>query len=430
METLESRRNGPGRRPIAVATRLALVVATLLAATQAAWSQTQAKVSGTVTTAEGAPAPGIVMRFEPMDGTGALATAETNKKGSYVIGLLRPGKYKLVVDTKSEFVPLRVKSKGTLQRETEKEVLWDVDQEVSPAKPAEINVGARNQIDLDVVVGPPALTAEARRDAEIRATQGAFEEGLAKVKSGDFAGALTLLTPLTRKSPDHANTWYLVAFSRERLSQWDDALAATDQLLKLDPQFAGGHLLRGRILKGQGRLDEAEGEFKKEVARNADPGTVYDSQIALADLHKAAKRLPEAIADLEAASSLKPEAHEPYAQLAQLYSATGDREKAAAALERAEKSGGVDDPTLLNLAIGYLNEGKADEAEKLAKRLIEKGSTDPNLSLANSILARACLSRGDLAAGAQHLEQALALDPASKLATENREILDSLKTRK
>jgi tetratricopeptide (TPR) repeat protein len=105
----------------------------------------------------------------------------------------------------------------------------------------------------------------------------------------------------------------------------------------------------------------------------------------------------------------------------------GDRQKAAATLERAEKAGGMDDTMLLNLAIGSINDKKYDEAASLANRLLEKGSTNPNLSLAHSILARVDLNKGNMAGGKEHLQKALDLDPQSKLAAENREILTSLK---
>lgn len=404
---------------------IAPVLLALAAAPSAA--QSEAKMSGDVAGPDGAPVAGVTVRLESTDAKGATVAAESNKKGHYLIGMLRPGAYHFVVDTHNAgLVALRVKGKA-INPDAGRAVLWEVDQDISSGKPPDLSVGSRNQIELDITVGPPSMTTAARKEAETKAANDAFAQGHELVRAGDYNGALAKLVPLTENVSDHAPTWYLIGFSRERLGQWDDALTAVDRCLAIDPSLGGAHLLRGRIFKGQGRLDEAAAEVRREIDAKPDPSVLADAWVVLASIEKAKGRRPEEIQALESAVGIDPKRRELFLELAQLYADAGQREQAASALERADQAGGSDDTVFLNLAIGYLNDGRLDDAKRLATRLIGKGSTNPNLSIAHSILARCALGGGNTAEGVRELETALSLDPESRLAAENREMLAALK---
>ncbi len=391
-----------------------------------ALAQTQARMSGSVTSPDAASVPGVTVRLEAADKQASTVSSDSNRKGRYLMGMIRPGDYLLRVETHSDLVPLRIKGRG-LDQDHGRAVLWEIDQEVSAEHPPKVSVGPRNQIELDIVVGPRSMTAQARHESEVQATQEAFSRGYSLVQQREFASALEVLEPLAEKTPDHANTWYLIAFSRERLARWDTALAAADRVLTLDPALSGAHLLRGRILKGQGSTPEAEAEFRTEIETGTEPSVVIDAWVALATCHRDANRLAEAAGALEKAVAIDPTRRDVLLELARLQAEAGDREQAARTLERVENAGGMDGAALLNLAIGYVNDRDYGRAEQLAQRLIEKGSTAPDLSLAHSILARCDLGQGEIPSGIDHLQQALSLDPASPLAAENREILSSLR---
>ena len=389
-------------------------------------AQNQAKLSGTVTAPDGSPVAGVTVRLESTDGNGATVGAETNKKGRYLIGMVRPGAYRLAVDTHRDFVALRVKGKG-INPDAGRETLWEIDQDAFAGAPPEIKVGSRNQIELNLIVGPPSMTTAALKEAEAKAANDAFKRGHELVRAGDYAGALGVLVPLSEQFPNDAASWYLIGFSQERLGKWDDALLAVDRALSLAPSLGGAHLLRGRVFKSLDRADEAESELRKEIAAHADPQAVIDSWVILADILNAQGHGAEAIQALEQAAALDPKRREVFLKLAQLYAAAGERENAASALEHADKLGASDDVAYLNLAIGYMNDGQLDDAKRMATRLIEKGSSNPNLSLAHSVLARCDLGAGATAEGIRQLELALELDPNSRLAAENREMLTSLR---
>lgn len=391
----------------------------------ATMAQSQARMSGVVLDPAGNAVANASVRLEPTNDQGVAVEAKTKKDGKFLIGMIRSGAYQLVVKAVGDRVLIHLKGKGI--DGTDKKVLWEIDREVSVESPPAIKVGGLNQIAVDLVVGPASLTMEAKQSAARQEAQGAYAEGMEKIRTGDYAGALAKLEPLLAEAPDHVGTNYLVAFADHQLGREKESLAAVDKVIAKEPGFSGAHVLRGKVLQADGRNDDAEAEFQRELAGSTDKSVRMESWIALAALFEKSGRLPNAIATLEKAIVEEPR-RELLLALADFYAKSGNREKAAATLERAEKeAGGMDDVAMLNLAISYINDKKYDEAERLARRIVEKDSTAQNKSLAHSVLARCDLSHGNMAPGAEHLEKALALDPTSSLAAENREILAALK---
>jgi tetratricopeptide (TPR) repeat protein len=401
------------------------VIVLIFLAPLVAMAQSDGRMSGTVTDPDGKPVKDVVIRLEPRDENGVNVDTKTKKKGTYLIGLIRPGGYNLVLEAPNNWVLLRLEGRAvdvTGGRRT----LWEVNTEVTADNLPPLNVGPFNQIELNMVVGPPEMTAEARHQAAVEAAQDAYTQGSSKIESGDYAGGLALLLPLLEESPDHVGLNYLVAFAENRLGENDSALDHLERALAVEPGFPGGNVLLGTILRDLGRTDDAEDALRKEIEAASDRKIQMQAYIALAVLYEKTDRVPEAIATLEAASAVDPQ-REILLELANLYSRTGDRAKAEKALERAEAAGGMDDVALLNLAIGHINDKNYDEAERVASKLVEKGSTNANLSMAHSVLARCDLNRGKLDEGAEHLRKSLELDPESPLAAENKEILAALK---
>ncbi len=404
--------------------RFAVALLFLAIAPTVTLAQNQSRMSGVVRDPEGNPVKDAVVKLQPNDDKGTFVEATSKKKGNYLIGMIRPGAYKLSVDAPGDWVILKIQGHA-IDLADNKKRLWETDTEITEDKIPPINVGYLNQIELNITVGPPSMTAEAKAKAVADAMQSSYESGLAKVKAGDYRGALADLEPLLAETPDHAGTNYLVAYAKAGLKDYDGALPFVDRVLASDPAFAGAHVLRGRLLMGMGRNDEAEKEFRTEMDTATDPGVRLEALVGLALVYEQTGRLPEAIEALEKASE-KDSRRDLLLRLADFYAKAGDREKAESTLVRAEQAGGMDDVAWLNLAIGYINDKNYEQAERLARRLIEKGSTNPNLSMAHSVIARCELNRGKLDSGAAHLRKALELDPKSPLAAENQEILSAL----
>jgi tetratricopeptide (TPR) repeat protein len=390
----------------------------------AVMAQSEARMTGAVLDHAGAAVPKANVRLEPTDDRGVAVESKTKKDGRFLIGMIRPGGYRLVVAASGDQVLLHIK--GRVVDGTDKRVLWETDRDVSADSQPTISVGALNQITVDLVVGPTSLTPESKQ-ATSQAAQSAYAEGANLIRAGDFAGGLAKLEPLLAEAADQVGVIYLVAFAKHQLGRDKEALADLDKVIAKQPDYSGAHVLRGKILQDEGRNDDAEAEFRRELAGSTDKSVRMESWIALAVLFEKSNRLPRAIETLEQAVNEEPR-RELLLALADFYAKSGDREKAAATLERADKeAGGMDDVAMLNLAISYINDKNYDQAERLALRIVEKDSTNQNKSLGHSVLARCDLSRNNISGGIEHLEKALALDPKSSLAEENREILGALK---
>lgn len=389
-------------------------------------AQSQSKLSGVALQPDGGAAANVRIRLQPEGSEGVAVETKSKKDGKYLIGMVRPGKYRLEVDAGADRALIHLKGKAV--DGTDKHVLWEMDQDVPQASMPSINVGSFNQISLDLIVGTPSATAAAPAAAQQDA-KASFNEALEKIRSGDYSGALTKLEPLLASEPDHAQLNYLVAFADHQLGKEAEALTLVDKAIAKEPTYSGAHVLRGKILQAQDRNADAEAEYRQELEHSTDKATRLETWASLGLVLDKTGQTAKAVEALEKAVAEQP-TRELLMALSDLYAKAGARDKAAATLERAEKdTGGSNDVATLNLAISYVNDLKYDDAEKLARRVVEKESTNEHKSLAHSILARCELSRGNIASGIAHLEQALALDPKSSLAAENKQILASLKKR-
>jgi len=409
--------------------RRTLLALILMVAPSIALAQTQSKLSGTVVDSSGGPAANVRVRLQPTGSEGVAVEAKTRKDGKYLIGMVRAGRYRLEVDAGADRGLVHIKGKALDASSSDKHAVWELDQDVSPKNPPAINVGSAgsiNQITLDLTVGTPSASdaGQSLSQAESRA---AYDDAMQKIRSGDYTGALVKLEPLLAAEPDHVQLNYLVAFANHEVGKNNEALTLIDKVIAKDPTYSGAQVLRGKVLQALDKNTDAEAAFRKELEQSTNKTVRLESWVALAVvLDKTAQRAA-AIETLEKAIAEQP-TRELYMALSDFYAKAGEREKAAATLERAEKeAGGMDDNAMLNLAISYINDKKYDDAEKLAQRVADKDSTNENKSLAHSILARCELSRGRTQQGAEHLEKALALDPKSSLAAENKEILAALK---
>src|SRR5262245_14767746 len=349
--------------------RRVLMAALLASASSLALAQSQSKLSGTVVDAGGAPVANVKIRLQPTDAQGAAVEAKSKKDGRYLIGMVRAGKYKLEVDAGADKTLIHLKGKAI--DGTDKHQLWELDQDISPANPPAINVGTINQISLDLTVGSQSTTAAAQSMSQTE-SRAAYDDAMQKIQAGDYNGGLAKLEPLLAAEPDHLQLNYLAAFSKHELGKNDEALPMIDKVIAKDPNYSGAHVLRGKILLAQEKNSDAEAEFRQELEHSTNKNVRLESWGALALVLDKAGNRTGAIETLEKAVAEQP-TRELYLALADFYSKSGQREKAAATLEQAEKStGGMDDGAMLNLAISYINDKKYDDAEKLAQRVAGK----------------------------------------------------------
>lgn len=160
--------------------------------------------------------------------------------------------------------------------------------------------------------------------------------------AGDPHGAIHLLTELVRTGQAYADAHNLFGLALSLVGRREDALAEFDRALQLNPRYVDAHLNRAITLSDLGRADEASEAFRSAQTLGAVDHTGFPSPVAsrlanlhaeLAEAYTEAGGRREAIAQLEAAASLRPEFSDLRYRLARLYMEEGRFERARLELE-------------------------------------------------------------------------------------------------
>jgi tetratricopeptide (TPR) repeat protein len=91
--------------------------------------------------------------------------------------------------------------------------------------------------------------------------------GLCRFNSGDWAAAAPWLTAFTRRSPDSPMGWLTLGLNHAMQGQDDDAFAAIDRAVYLQPDDATSLYNRGLLNYRLGRRDEAGADFRHAAER-------------------------------------------------------------------------------------------------------------------------------------------------------------------
>ncbi len=138
---------------------------------------------------------------------------------------------------------------------------------------------------------------------------------------GDVNGALVQLRAAQRLDPLSLPLAYGLAQAHYYGRQWDEGLRAIDRALEINPDFSWSRLLRGKMLKGAGRVEDARAVFTE----------LGDSvELALLDSAHRAERIPALLRRM-------PDAERARSQfwIATLYAQVGLPDSAFRWLERA-----------------------------------------------------------------------------------------------
>ncbi|HKJ91540.1 MAG TPA: tetratricopeptide repeat protein [Longimicrobiales bacterium] len=118
-----------------------------------------------------------------------------------------------------------------------------------------------------------------------------------------------------------ADEWYEQALELEAVAP-DEARAAYERALALDPSHVDAHVNLGRLLHEEGRPDDAEAEYRRALALNAAYSTAaFNLGTALEDLG----RPVEAVQAYQQALASDPGLADAHFNLSRLYEQLGDR---------------------------------------------------------------------------------------------------------
>ncbi|HVT93423.1 MAG TPA: tetratricopeptide repeat protein [Bryobacteraceae bacterium] len=163
--------------------------------------------------------------------------------------------------------------------------------------------------------------------------------------------------------PDDALGWYYLGRTKYNENRFEEAIAAFEHCLKLDPKNIKAEDNLGLSLEGLNRTDEAMAAYRQAIAWQTgaaiqDSGPLLDLGSLLVD----AGRSREAIGHLLQAEGISPGDYRIHRALGKAYSHANELDKARAELERAAALAPENAPVHFMLAQVYRKQGLHDKA--------------------------------------------------------------------
>ena len=90
-----------------------------------------------------------------------------------------------------------------------------------------------------------------------------YKAAVKAIKGKDYAAAVELLEEVVEAEPDNADAWNHMGFSLRNLRQFDDALAAYEKALDIEPKHKGALEYKGELFLTLGNLEGAEEMFDR-----------------------------------------------------------------------------------------------------------------------------------------------------------------------
>jgi tetratricopeptide (TPR) repeat protein len=388
----------------------------------------QARMYGSVLDEQGQPVANAKVILEPIGEGSRVEVVTKGKKGSFLIGIIRPGKYTFKVDAPG-MVITHIKAKA-MDRTKERNAapIWSKDEPVRSEQSAQMDIEDGMEITCDAVIGHAAEITTGSGGKAMATPDQALVLLTQQVQKGDCVGALPQLEKFVADNPAAARAYYLQGYCDAVMERDDEALAALAKAQELEPAFAGTETLIGKIYARTKRFPEAEAAFRKELENTSAPVEVQvDALLSLGAVLRDEGKTQDAIASFEKAKALAPNRPEAYIELSALYAKAGQTEKAAAILDEAKQVGADDPVALLNVGISYLNKKDYAHAEAMFQRVIESKAGNEDLAMAYGLMGQLQLRAGKTDAAVASLKKSLELDPKGRLAADSEATLKALK---
>jgi tetratricopeptide (TPR) repeat protein len=213
-----------------------------------------------------------------------------------------------------------------------------------------------------------ALTAFTAFAQESNEAKKLFNEGNAKLKAGDFSGAIAKYDAALAIEK-HPFFYYQRGLAQKKSRKYDESIASFEAAVKLDPKFAAGYNALGGAYFSKNDFEKAIDSYSKALQENP---TLGPSKKGLAaSLTAAALDLigkgesQKAVDYAKRAIENDTKFGKAYIALAQAYNKEGKYGEAASAAQDAVKYGKAPNgAAYFELGIAYRNSGKMEEAKK------------------------------------------------------------------
>jgi tetratricopeptide (TPR) repeat protein len=213
----------------------------------------------------------------------------------------------------------------------------------------------------------------------------------------DFHGAALLLISLTKDGTAFPDAHNLLGLSLAMVDRQEDALAAFNEALRLNPRYVEAHLNRAVVLNHLGRTSEASESMSRAAELGATDESGYPAVVAnklanahsaLGDDYRAAGSLADAIDQYRRALRLRPGFADIRLSLGRVLLEAGEHEEAARELDQVlrRRPNWLDAMLLRGLA-AYL-QGDLETASEIWEDASQRHPEEPRLEIYRSMLAR------------------------------------------
>lgn len=213
----------------------------------------------------------------------------------------------------------------------------------------------------------------------------------------DYHGAVLLLREAIVEGMAYADAQNMLGLSLALVGRQDEAIAAFDAALALNPRYVEAHLNRAVLLNDMGRLTEARAAFEtaEHLGKPDETGfpvmvanRLANAHAALAHDYRAAGALDEAVAQYERALQLRPGYADVRLALARALTERGRHREAAEQLEEVLRiRPDWLDAMLLRGLTAYL-QGDLPGADRVWTAAGERHPEEPRVEIYRSMLAR------------------------------------------
>ena len=203
-----------------------------------------------------------------------------------------------------------------------------------------------------------------------------FAKGLASLKNGQYAEALSAFNKALEDNPDHANAYNGRGAVWHRLGAYDRAIADYTHAININPRYANAFNNRAVAWYQKGDYDRAIVDCDRALAIRPD---YVNARINRGAAQKKLGKFEQALDDFERAIAIRP-AYEAYNLLAWTLATCPDAKfrDGPRAVEMAEKAVAMktENRSMGTLAAAYAADGRFERAADIQKQVIQRLQAD------------------------------------------------------
>ncbi|NEQ38648.1 MAG: tetratricopeptide repeat protein [Okeania sp. SIO3I5] len=159
-----------------------------------------------------------------------------------------------------------------------------------------------------------------------------YNKGLAYYKQGEYQQALAAYNQAIRLNPKFADAYYNRAIVYDDLGEYEKALADYNQAIQLNPKFANAYYGRGLAYYNQGKYEQALADYNQAIRLNPKFAEAYNNR---GRVYYNQGNYQQAIADYNRTIQLNPKYAYAYYNRGLIYELNKNIEKAISDFEKA-----------------------------------------------------------------------------------------------